>query len=154
MARGRSSGKNRAVFVTGLDAIDRKLRGLPNSLGKRVVTKAMRKESGLMRSKVRANAPKMTGLLKRQIKSRQLKSRKSIAFEVYIAWKGIVYFADGFYPAFQEYGWETPGGGRVEGKRYMKEAYDANRVASRNRMIQRILVGINEEVRKLAAKRG
>lgn len=137
MARGRN------VTIEGDRDLQRKLDKLPARLRKRVIRKALREAAKQVQADARAFAPKDSGLLRRQIRVKTNRDRGSRqSAEVYIAWKGVPEFADGFYPAYVEYGVD----GKFEGDEYMQKAFELNKDRAEGQITSEIVSGLKSEV--------
>lgn len=101
----------KAIVITGIKSIDRKLRKLPGKVQKKVVRQSMRAGLKIVQQEMKAQVPVDKGPTKANVKVRALKKRKRdrIALEVRVGsapglikhWKsGEPYF----YPAGIEYG--------------------------------------------------
>jgi Bacteriophage HK97-gp10, putative tail-component len=100
-----------AFIITGIKAIDRKLRKLPVKVQKKVIRQSMRDGLKVMQAEVKSQIPVDTGLARSNVKVRALKKRRRdrIAMEVRIAAAPGLINTSGsgkpfFYPAGIEYG--------------------------------------------------
>lgn len=114
-----------AIQVQGGPALRRKLEALGRDV-KPVMRKAMRAGGKVILPAVKANAPEISGRLKRGIRLRAAKrSRRYVGITVTSS-KGF-FKGDDFYTAFQEFGWKTGKRGTnkrrsVPGKHFMERA--------------------------------
>ncbi len=135
------------IAVTGIKAIDKKLRKLEAKVANQIVRRSMRESLGIVKAAVESNAPIDTGLMASAVKIRALKrSRKRIGMEVHIASKtpGLkVTSASGetvFYPAIVQYGkrGQPP-------NPFITRAYDAKGPKARDVAIKKIIQGVERE---------
>ena len=129
--------------VTGIKSIDAKLKSLEPKVAKKVIRRAGRqalKQAVLPEAK--ALAPVGTGQLKKAIKVRSGgRSRKAILMDVQVG-QG-TFKGDQFYGGFQEWGWQA-GPTKVEGKHYMKQAYEKRGDKARQMALDEIWRGITD----------
>lgn len=99
-----------AIVITGIRAIDRKLKRLPGKVQKKVVRQSMRVGLKIIQQEMKSQVPVDRGLTRQNVKVRSLKrSRKRIAMECRVTTApGLVaHWASGepfFYPAGIEFG--------------------------------------------------
>lgn len=136
MARGQ-------MIVTGLKEIDRALRELEPKIGKKVIRQAMRKSMKPVKTAVEQNAPVgETGLLAASVKIRAAKkSRKSFGIDVTIGEKDWV--GKTWYAAAVEYGTS-----RMEGRGFMRKAFDESGDEAKGIAIRSILEGLEREANR------
>jgi HK97 gp10 family phage protein len=138
----------KAVVITGIRDIDRRLRTLLPRLQKKVLRQAMRKGLKVVQAEVKAEVPVETGLTRSAVQVRAVKSKRrgSIALEVRISGKvpGLVKTYGGdkraFYPAVVEYGRKG-----VAPNPFMRRAFTAKGEAARQVTIEDIRMGVERE---------
>jgi len=124
--------------ITGIRDVQRLLDRVGRAPAK-VLTKATKLGAYIVRNQARANAPVDSGALKRGIKLKAEKRRagKKVYQISFFGRDGktgeefIKIESDGsrsFYPVSQEYGWKSDGG-YIEGKRFLRDAFENNREA-------------------------
>jgi HK97 gp10 family phage protein len=126
------------IVITGVKALDKRLKELGPKLANKIARKALREEMKPLKADVVSNTPKDTGALARSTKLQAMKrSRSRIGVEV-VMFDGTD--DDRFVAAFVELGTSTtPGAGM------MRHAYDANKDAVRDGILDRIRQGIEQE---------
>lgn len=114
------------------------------------ITKGARKGANVILKQARANAPKLTGTMRKGIYLKAEKSRRGKkVFQITFRSKPefVKVTKDGtryFYPASQEFGFRTRDGGRVEGKHFMLGAMEEKKNEAAETMVQ----VIGEEIEK------
>src|SRR5580700_1787605 len=99
-----------AVVITGVKAIDRRLRTLEPRVQKKVLRQSMRAGMKIIQTEMKAQVPVDKGLTKKSVKVRALKQkgRKRIGIEVRVSGPGMVKTRNGgkrfFLPSGIEYG--------------------------------------------------
>lgn len=130
--------------ITGVREIDKALRELEPKIAKKVLRQAMRKSMKVVQKAVKENVPVDEGQLRDAIKVRAGKrSRKGFTIEVQIGEGDFV--GDTYYGAFQEYGTS-----KMEGKGFMRKAFDETAEQARKEAIELIRKGIEKEADKAA----
>lgn len=130
---------------------DKELISKLDNLGKKelgkVVRQATRKSSKIVQTETKNLVPVESGDLKKAIKVRSMKRKKG-----YQGSRTTCLFAgkqksNMFYGSFQEYGFTTVNGRKIEGKHFMKQA--ANNVGKRalDNTVEEIRQGINKAVK-------
>ena len=111
------------VTTTGFPELDRKLKKLKGTEGKKVVRKSARTALKPVLQESRSLAPSDTGFLKRNIKVRALpRSRKVFGARVTSGRGKNANSGDAFYGAFLEFGTRN-----IKPRRFMKQAADRKR---------------------------
>lgn len=138
-----------AIIITGVKAIDRKLKSLEPRVQKKVVRKSMRAGLKLLAAEVKTQIPVLSGLARSAVKVRAVKKRKrgSIELEVTIDSKTPGLIKPGskpaFYPALIEYGdRDTPP------DPFMRRSYEAKSEGARQVTLSSLLKGTMEEASK------
>lgn len=153
---GSSSRPGLTVAVTGVRAIDRRLKRLEPKLQKKVLRQSMRKAMKLIQAEVKANAraaftsptpsgreSKSTGATVKGVKVRATKGgRKRVGIDVRI--NGGAYVDKTFYAAFHEYGTRT-----MAARPIMAPAYAAKKREARYTAMRAMLDGLNAAVKTL-----
>lgn len=144
----RLAGTGVAVTLTGVKAIDRRLKKLAPAIQKKVLTQAMRAGMKIIQAQVKANARAAfmggTGATVKGVKVRAVKrSRKRFGIDVRIN-KG-AYVGETFYSAFLEYGTA-----KMKPRPFMEPAFRAKGKTARDETIRKALEGVEREVRNLA----
>lgn len=149
MARKAGDG-NKLVVITGVKAIDRRMKMLPDRLKKKVIRQAIRKALKPVQVAVKAQAPVASGQTKRAVRIRAVKSKKRdrIALEVKIGAGD--YKGDQYYAAFVQYGHNIarPRGnviGHVQENPFMSRAFLATAGTARQDAMVEIAKGVNNE---------
>jgi HK97 gp10 family phage protein len=140
------------VVVTGVRAIDRKLRALPFVMQGKVVRPAMRKGLRVVEKAVRVEAPVLSGATKAAVKVRAARKRKRgvIELEVRILAEGPLKKTSGrtgktvFYPAIVEYGRRKQG---VPPDDFMNRAYLKSGDAARKVTLRELKSGLDRAIR-------
>ena len=130
------------ITIQGDRALTRRLRKLVPRVQKKVIRQAMRAGIKIVAAEIKATAPVESGLTKRNVKVRALKSRRrgSIALEARIAGKGTELYKtskDGktvFYPAIVEHL-----------RHFMKRAFHSKGEKARETTMDAIRAGILRE---------
>lgn len=152
-------GKSRpglSVTVTGVGAIDRRLKRLEPKLQKKVIRKAMREAMKIVQKEAKSNAraafasptpsggtSKSTGATVRGIKVRATKGgRKRVGIDVRV--NGGAYVDKTFYAAFHEWGTS-----RMEASPFMTPAYASKKKEARKVAMAAMLGGLKQEIRLL-----
>lgn len=135
------------VIITGVSAIDRRMKLLPLKVQKKVLRPAMRDGLKLVAAEVRMQAPVETGRTKGAVQVRALRQRRrdSVSLEVRISGKipGLIKQGQSepvFYPAVVEYGRKD-----MPPNPFMRRSYEAKGEAARQLAIQRIREGVERE---------
>ena len=144
----RPAGTGVAVTITGVKAIDRRLRKLEPRIQKKVLTQAMRAGMKIIQKEVKLNARKAfasrTGATVKGVKVRAVKrSRKRFGIDVRI--NGGAYVGKTFYSAFLEYGTR-----RMKPRPFMAPAFRSQGKTARDEALKRALEGVEREVRDLS----
>lgn len=140
----------KSLVITGLKAIDRRLKTLEPRVQKKVVRQAMRAGLKWLKAAVEDEAPKDTGTMASKVKVRAVKSRKrgSIELEVRIEADDQTKKTSAktgktaFYPAVVQYGSST-----LPPDPFMTRAFEAKGEAARQATLGKLLEGIEREVR-------
>jgi len=140
--------KKQYMTVTGLKEIDKRLKQLPEALGKKVMRKVFRKNAKPIQEKVIANLRSMdlidSGRLKKAVKLKAGKrSKVSLSFLVIISSK---LFPESFYATFIEYG--APGQ-NIPAHAPMRKALDELRDQVTDSLKKDILQALDEEIKAL-----
>lgn len=107
--------------IKGDKELIRKLDKLAKKDIKKAIRKGSRAGAKVVQREAKSIAPKDSGQLAKSIKVRSLKrSRSTIGTTASNAFRG----TEQFYGAFQEYGYTSRGGNKIEGKGFMKQASD------------------------------
>ena len=139
--------------IDGLDELERKLETL-GKLPQRVVTKAARKGANILKKDVKANAPVDMGTLKKGIVIKAEKSKvkgkkmMQITFDRAYNHVFVKVTKDGkryYYPASQEFGFRTRGGGYIPGYHFLKDVAQSDR----NQVEQMMIEVLTQEIDKL-----
>lgn len=135
--------------ITGIKEIRRAFKRLPAIVARKVIKKAIRESLRPIKAEVERLAPKRSGLLAQSVKIRAAKQKRgAIRIRVQIGagdFKGKTYYA-----AFVEYGTKNKKGlPKIEGRHYMKQAYELHKDSARKECIQRIRRGVDEAVKQL-----
>lgn len=139
------------VIVTGLKRIDRKLARLPLRVQKSVARKAMRAGMKVVQAEVKAEAPVESGITRRNVVVRAVKSRKRGRIEIEVRVnpiKGQTIKASKsgksvFYPATVQYGRKG-----VAPNPFMTRAYAQSGKTAQDVTLQALLDGVNREAAK------
>jgi HK97 gp10 family phage protein len=141
---------NSAVIITGLKAIDRRLKSLEPRLQRKVVRQSMRAGMKVLAQAVKAEAPVLTGATEHAVKVRvpKRKKRGEIALDVQIAADPALVKtgANGksvFYPAVEQYGARNH-----PPNPFMTRSYDQAGETARNVTLQKLRDGIEREASK------
>lgn len=140
----------RALFITGLKEIDRKLRRLEPKVQRKVVRKAMRAGMKIITAAVKAIAPVLSGAMRSKVKTRAAKSRKrgEIRIETRIEADDTTKRTSDktgktvFYPAIVEYGH-----GDIAPDDFMARAFGEKGEAARNAALHELQRGTETEAR-------
>jgi Bacteriophage HK97-gp10, putative tail-component len=134
----------RAVIVTGVRDIDRKLKSLLPRLERKVIRQGMRAGLKLMAAEVKAQSPVETGATRRNVKVRSLRRRRNtISMEVRIKAVDELKRTSAktgktvFYPAIVEY----------KRRHFMRRSFDAKKEAARKLTITTIRAGVEREIK-------
>jgi HK97 gp10 family phage protein len=146
----------RDFVITGVKALDRKLKALEPKVAKKVIRQALRKAAKPVQARTRALAPVgETGQVKRAVKIRaSTRTRKKVIRLRVLIGKGD-FVGQQFYGAFAEYGTKQSGTGRKGGRRrpgqkgqhFMKRAFDQTKDQARRIAIDEITAGIEREAK-------
>lgn len=145
------------IKITGLKEVQRSLYAYSQQLGDRVVRNALREGAKVVQKQARANAPKRTGTLRRNIvikNSRINNGKRNETIGVYLTVNKSKKGArnDAFYGRFVEDGYISRGGNRIEGVRFMGRAFDSGKSSAVNQIIRAIEVGAEIVKRKTGLK--
>ena len=153
MARGIITIDDKLV-AGAVKKINKALKTIEPRARKKAMTRAARSAMKPILTKVRSNAPKMTSALRKSIRMRALKRRRS-SMGVTVATKDDWFKGDEYYGAFQEFSWKTgsrkqskSGATRkqIPGLHFVEDAFKA----SGNGALRRFLVQVPKEIEKLA----
>lgn len=143
--------KAKLIIVTGIDAIDRRLKLLPDRIKKKVLRQAMRTGIKIVAEEMRAQAPVDSGLMKEQIKVRAARrSRTRIEIDAKISGHPGLYKTSAttnktvFYPAIVEYGTR-----KQPPNPFGRRAFQSKGPEARQKTMRLILQGVIREVRAL-----
>lgn len=138
----------------------RKLKALPRTVARRVITKAARTAMKPVMKAARDNAPTKTGAMRKAIKLYALKKnrRGNIGIMVALGSKKKWYAGDTFYGAFQEFGWKvgarsgvsktgTDTRKEIEGKHFVERAYQTHG----ERALRTFMTEVPREIEKAMA---
>lgn len=136
------------LVITGVRAIDRRLRRLAPAVQKKIVRKAMRDGLKIVAAEVKSQAPVDTGTTRSNVKVRAVKRRRrgSIELEVRIAATDETKRTSAttgktvFYPAVVEYGHEG-----VPPDPFMRGAFEARGEEARQVTLGALLRGVEQE---------
>jgi Bacteriophage HK97-gp10, putative tail-component len=136
----------KAVVITGIKAIDRKLRRLEPRVQRKVVRQSMRAGLKPMQAEVKSEVPVESGLTRSAVVVRSNRSRRRgvISLAVRISGKkaGLVKTTKAgrrvFYPAVVEYKHDA----------FMRRSFDSKGKTSRDVAMDRIRRGVDEEVKR------
>lgn len=136
----------KAIIITGVKEIDRKLKELEPRIQQKVLRQAMRKGMKLVLAQAQAMVPVLSGLTKANLKLKAMKrsrSRQGLNVQVANAEGLTKTTTEGekvFYPAVVEYGdSEHPG------HPFMRPAYDQQGPAARDTTMRALLDGTMRE---------
>lgn len=134
------------ISLIGDAELATKLGGLTDKLERKVVRQAIRKAAQLILRDAKQRAPVESGALRRNIRIKALRrSRRRVGFNVQTGTReqmGISPDDPFYYPALVELG--VPG--RIEGRRFMRDALRDNRDQALKIMRDEILKGVEREV--------
>lgn len=140
------------ITIRGLKEVSAKLRRVEPALGRKIIRRAFRQALKPVKARVRDLAPVKTGQTKAAVKVLAGRSRRGrITMRVVIG-KG-AYKGDQYYAAYQEYGFRLGsrkrGGSRpqIEGKHFMKRAFDETADKARDDAERLILEGVMAELK-------
>jgi HK97 gp10 family phage protein len=127
-----------SIQVSGLDEVNRALYAYSQQLGDTVVLKALREGAKVMQKQARANAPKRTGKLRRNItiKNSRIYSKRrgrgTLGVYLSISQKGKAdNRRNAFYGRFIEHGTK-----HIRPRKFIDNAYNQRREASANVIIR------------------
>lgn len=137
-----------AVVITGIPAIDKRLRMLPIKVQKKVLRQSMRAGLKVMATEVRNQAPVLSGKTRAGVKVRALrkKRRSSIALEVRIfglqsdTIKTSAAGQPAFWPALEEFGDRNH-----PPNPFMRRSFEAKGQTSLTITTDAILAGVKKE---------
>lgn len=116
------------VAITGVKAIDRRLRRLEPKVQRKYVRAAMRRAMKPVKAQVEIEAPRETGFLSQQVKIRARKGRRgTLGINVQIGEND--FQGDTYYAAFQELGTQYMDAKDFMGRSYAMRADEARRIA-------------------------
>lgn len=158
--------------LTGDKRLDELFQKLPKKMQKSILRKALRPATKLIHQDARQRIPEVSGQgaasLKVKAGKRSRKSPMSVSLRVIT--EGGFFTGKGFYLSFVEFGWklgsrktyDTKAGPRhklgkryikerrpIEGKHYMKQAFDAQSGAAKALAIEGIQAGIDREAKAI-----
>jgi HK97 gp10 family phage protein len=144
MARSR----NGLVVVTGVPAIDRRLKTLEPKVQRKYVRKSIRSGLKVVAAGVKAEAPAVTGATRRAVKVRAVKQRRRGAIEMEVriaADETTVKVSAGtgkraFIPAIVEFGRKG-----VEPDPFARRAYEAKGDLARDIAQRELVAGVEKE---------
>jgi HK97 gp10 family phage protein len=154
------------VKITGLDEVLKNLQALDKKVQGKVSKEALRAGAKIMLPVARQESPVKTGIMRKGIKLRMGKKRKGYVYvSILISEKTADrnYVGKLFYGAMQEFGWKTgarQGRGirrkhkfkaprrKIEGKHFMKKAFDAKWVQAEKAVVDTLVQGIEREASK------
>lgn len=122
--------KSFTIAMTGVEALDQKLKEIATKDGAKGINGAMRKAlkeavTDIVLPQVLDLIPVDTGELEEQVKVRAIdRSRGKIGFAV--GFKDPLFQGDTFYGGFIEFGFTAPGGVHVEADSYLRRALYPN----------------------------
>jgi len=122
------------------------LKRLPAKDVKAAARVGCREAAKIFTEAAKKTAPEDTGHLKRHIKTRAMK-RKGRAGRKGVGMESRLEFGS-FYGAFQEWGWKTRGGRKIEGQLFMTEAF----IMNHDRARRRAFVTIRRELERRALR--
>ncbi len=137
-----------AVVVTGIKAIDRKLKRLEPKVQRKVFRQSMRAGMKVMQAEVQSQVPVDTGLTKKNVKVRALKRKRNrIAMEVRVAAAPglITHWASGepfFYPAGIEFGDSDH-----QPNPFGRRSYSSKGEAARDVTMNQMIAGVEREAK-------
>jgi HK97 gp10 family phage protein len=132
------------IQVTGIEAIDRKLKELSKNEVKAVIRKACREGAKTIAALAKELTPAgETGQEKRNIKVRALdRSRKAFGAKVELSSEDL----EKWYFSFEQFGHKA-GATKVKGSNSMREAFLQLKEQVKNEALEAIKIGIDEKVR-------
>lgn len=139
-----------AMSVTGVEALDRKLRAMPTKIRNRVLRQAVKAGADLVADRARELVPVDTGDLQRSIKVRagMYRDRKFIRRPRGVVARSVI-IGPGFFRGDQFYGGMIEFGTRkMSARPFMRPAYAQTRDAVSRMLIARIKAGIEAEGRR------
>ena len=139
-----------SIRLEGGKEIEQRLRRLPSLVERKVVRQSLRAGAKVVQAQAVSDAPKKTGFLSRNIKVRAARRSRGRIGVVVQTDKGF-FKGDAFYGAFQEMGFHIGprrlGDSRrfVEGKHFMKRAFDSTKQRAADVTLESLKVGIERE---------
>ena len=140
----------RDEYVLGMENLKKTMQKL-EKVPQKQITKAARQGAKIILLKARENAPVKTKLMQKGIylKGERPRKRGKKVFQITFRSKPefVKITKDGkryFYPASQEFGFDTVDGGHVDGKHYLQEAMETEKSQAALKMIK----VLDEEIKK------
>lgn len=139
------------ITLTGDKKLDRLFSSLPKKVQGKVIRPALREAAKIISAKAKTNAPVDTGLLRESLRVRAGKRTRKNVIRVLVQTEAGFYKGKTFYGAFQEFGHRQGsrklGNARqmIEGKHYIKRAYDSTANRAKAAAQQLIINGIVRE---------
>jgi len=148
-----------ALEVKGLREAQRALYAYSQQMGDRVVRAALRQGANLVLRQSRANAPKVTGALRRGLRvanSRIYNGKRSRdvigLFLSLRKGKGRRDPRDAFYGRWVESGFKDRMGQQVEGQRFVQRAYESRKAEAVRLIVQSAIAGAESVARRTGLK--
>ena len=148
-----------AIEVKGLKEAQKALYVYSQQMGDRVVRAALRQGANLVLRQARANAPKVTGALRRGLRvanSRIYNGRRSAhVIGLYLSLrkgKGRRDSRDAFYGRWVESGFRARGSKQVEGQRFVQRAYESRKHQAVRLIVQSAIAGAQIVARRTRLK--
>ncbi len=149
------------IRIEGAKQLERKLIKLPNKIGKKVITKSLRKGAAIVRKRTKSLAPRRTGTLRKSIITRVATSRRNFpGVKALLQLFNTKKFPElisktegtqcakmrGFYPAAVEYGRAAKGkaGGRkvTTPKSFVRAGFQSSKKQAEAAIIKALRQGI------------
>jgi HK97 gp10 family phage protein len=129
-----------AFTIRGVSEVDRALRELGPTIGRKVIRQAVRAGLRPMLATAKQMAPRQTGQVRRAIKLRAAARRRRGVIRLVIQIGSGDFKGKTFYGAFREYGTK-----RMEGAHFMERAFESGKDSARATTIREIRAGIERE---------
>lgn len=147
------------VSIEGLDDLKKAFDQLPGKVGVKASSKAVREGAKVIQKAARAKVPVDTGNLKKSISVKILNQKRDALEVAALIGPGAGYFSkrgknagkrvnDGFYGFFVEYGTKD-----TKPQPFMRPAFDENRVAAQQAILDIIGEAIESEAQKFYRSR-
>lgn len=129
--------------ITGVKALDRKLRQLEPKVARKVIRQALRKALRPVQARVKQLAPVgETGQLKRAVKIRAARSRRRGEIKLRVVIGKDDFTGTQFYSSFTEYG-----SSKQPAQHFMRRAFDSTKDEAKRTAISEIRAGIEREAK-------